>query len=186
MSEVLKNAFPGIFPAILSDDSSNEKDADSDADIFSTKPLESEDETTSELIQRGKEIKKTLQYVNAFLDSTKDKHFFEVPITPLKGRENWDSWVAAVEVVLRMQQVWVLFVEEIVPLDKQHEMYVWYDRMLDVGMAVILKNVAAPIREHPCFIRSLVQRDPAGMMGHLWAHYGDVDGDDSESELYSE
>lgn len=167
----------------MEEDWNNDTDFSRHSDVFSNKPkpAESVDETTKELIERGKETTKTLRYINAFLDSTKDKHYIDVPIAPLKGRENWETWSIGIRVVLRMHQVWALFEKDIAPLDREHEMFVWYDRMVDVAMAIIYRNVARAVRQHPCFMRSILQRDPAGMMSHLAAHYGyDGDSDDED------
>lgn len=170
----------------MEEDWNNDTDISRNSDIFSTKPkpTESIDETTNELIEQGKETTKTLRYITTFLDSSKDKHYIDVPIAPLKGRENWETWTIGIEVVLRMHQVWPLFEPDVVPLEKEHEMFVWYDRMVDVAMAVVYRNVARAVRQHPCFMRSVLQRDPAGMMSHLAAHYGfDGDSDGDEAEL---
>lgn len=173
-----KNPFGS--PAQNSDDSSGEEEMAVDADIFSTESHDSDDEATDELIQRAKkrtkERAKTLRYVEAFLDSHKDKHFIELPVEPLRGVSNFSIWASQIELVLRMHQVWPICEGSILPLDEDHEMFIWYERMVDVALACIYKNVLPSIREEGCFQGNLDDRHPRRMIESLCAHYRSADG----------
>lgn len=54
-------------------------------------------------------------------------------------------------------------------------MYVWYERMVDVTIAILYQNVSREIRENPCFMKSVQERNPGRMMFHLQTHYENED-----------
>jgi hypothetical protein len=118
---------------------------------------------------------KTLRRVQAFVDNTKDKHYHDIKLETLIGPGNYIRWVVGVEVLLRMHQVWGVVGDLDVPLDKDHEMYPWYDHMVNTAVSLIYAHVSKKIRSHPCFIRGVMQRSPGAMMQHIWAHFGSPD-----------
>jgi hypothetical protein len=123
---------------------------------------------------------KTLRRVQAFVDNTKDKHYHEFKLETLTGPHNYIRWVVGLEVLLRMHQVWSVVGELDVPLDKDHEMYPWYEHMVNTAVSLIYAHVSQKIRSHRCFISGVMQRSPGSMMQHIWAHFGRPDADQYE------
>jgi hypothetical protein len=133
----------------------------------------------------GPGLTETLRYVQAFLDTTKDKHKIELPTVRLRDHTNFREWQVTVELRLRMHQVWFLFRglvdgEKVTPVPEDHELYVWYERMVDVAASIIYSSVSAEVRKQPCFLASMGRRNVEDMMVHLICHYYD----DEDEELY--
>lgn len=125
---------------------------------------------------------KTLRHVQAFLDSSKDKHYHEFHLEPLTGSANYVPWCIGLQVLLRMHQVWCVVGEVTVPLDKDHEMYPWYEHMVDVAVSLIYANVSQVIRSQGCVMSAVIQRSPSNMMQHIWAHFGQQDEEESKDK----
>lgn len=133
-------------------------------------------------------LAETIRHVNAFLDTTKDKHSIEIPTVRLRDHTNFREWKVAVELRLRMHQVWCLFSgiddgKSITPVPKDHELFLWYERMIDVASAIIYSSVSPDIRKQLCFLASMCRRNLEDMMIHLICHYAE-DPDASDSDLY--
>ncbi|KAJ6131292.1 hypothetical protein N7523_001752 [Penicillium sp. IBT 18751x] len=131
-------------------------------------------------------LAETVRHVNVFIDTSKDKHI-AIPIIRLRDQSNFSEWMSAVELRLRMHQVWFHFCvldygEEVTPIPEDHELFLWYERTIDVASAIIYTSVSSDIRTHPCFLNSLRRRDLVNMMVHLICHYAD-DTDYSDSDL---
>lgn len=132
-------------------------------------------------------LMKTLSYVQAFLDTTKDKHKIELPAVRLRDHTNFHEWQLNVELRLRMHQVWFLFRglqerEKVTPVPEDHELYVWYERMVDVATSIIYSSVSAEVRKQPCFLASMWRRDLEEMMVHLIRHYDDCLNEDEDED----
>lgn len=138
------------------------------------------DELTPEHMAFEKE--KTLRNVQAFIDMTKDKHYHKFHLETLTGPENYIEWLVGLEVLLRMHQVWCVVGELCVPLDKDHEMYPWYEHMLSVAISLIYSHVSQEIRSQQCFMSAVMRRTPNSMMQHVWAHFGQRDEDESHPD----
>ncbi|KAJ5132029.1 hypothetical protein N7448_006187 [Penicillium atrosanguineum] len=79
-------------------------------------------------------LAETVRHVNAFLDSTKDKHSIEIPTVRLRDHSNFHEWKIAVELRLRMHQVWFLFRglddgDKITPVPNDHKLSLWYEQL---------------------------------------------------------
>ncbi|KAJ5287156.1 hypothetical protein N7478_002842 [Penicillium angulare] len=150
-----------------SDMSSNEAldyddpdDSDSDSESIEGRPF------------KAMARQRTRKYVNAFLDKGKDKHFVDMKIDPLLGCESYYPWVFAIEIQLKMHQVWEVVEDDLCPLSKTDDLYIWYERMKDVACAVIYANVGQTVRKNGCFINTMKSGDPTEVMSHLYSHYG--------------
>lgn len=170
-----------------SDDSSetseSEKASDMnyfDEDLYNAFEMEYQDLDDMSPERLATEKAKTFRNVKAFIDNTKDKHYHHFKLETLTGPANYISWVVGLEVLLRVHQVWPVVGELNVPLDKDHEMYPWYDHMVNVAVSLIYAHVSQKIRSHRCFIRGVMQRSPGSMMQHIWAHFGSPDADQYE------
>jgi hypothetical protein len=129
---------------------------------------------------------RTVRCVRAFLDNKNDKHHIALPSVRLKDHTNFEAWNINVELKLRMHQVWPLVGGfgrfSLVPLDVDHELYVWYERMVDVAISIIYASVSPEIREVPCFKSIFHTREPEDMILHLYAHYGGDSDSDSDDD----
>lgn len=134
--------------------------------------LDSDSEDEEEQAFKALARKRTRKYVRAFLDKEKDKHFIDMKIDPLLGRENYFPWVYAIEYQLKMHQVWEIVEDDLCPLRKTDSLYMWYKRMKDVACAVIYANVGDVVRKTGCFIGTIKEGDPTEVFNHLYTHYG--------------
>ncbi|KAJ5212435.1 uncharacterized protein N7498_004081 [Penicillium cinerascens] len=139
---------------------------------------------------KEQETERTVRYVKAFLDNQHDKHIISLPSIKLKDHTNFREWRANVELRLRMHQVWYLFEactyyqdnSRIKPLDKDHELYVWYERMVDVAISIIFVSVSPEIRKHSCFLRAIEFHSVDDPMLCLMSHYDRAPEDISDIE----
>ncbi|KAF3392567.1 hypothetical protein F1880_008735 [Penicillium rolfsii] len=170
-----------------SDDSSetSEPENDSNMDFFNEylyndfeKEYQDLEDMDPELLATEKA--KTLRNVKAFIDGTKDKHYHHFKLDTLTGPANYISWVVGLEVLLRMHQVWPVVGELHVPLDSDHEMYLWYEHMVNAAVSLIYAHVSQKIRSHRCFMSGVLRRNPGAMMQHTWAHFGRPNADQYE------
>lgn len=128
---------------------------------------------------KEQELERTVRYVKAFLDNQNDKHIISLPSIKLKDHTNWREWRANVELRLRMHQVWYVFEacsyyadnSQIMPLEKDHELYVWYERMVDVAISILFVSVSPEIRKHSCFLRAIECHNVDDPMLCLMCHY---------------
>lgn len=163
-----------------SDDTSHVSDY-LDEDLYDASVLDSDEIQGMNPERIASEKEKTLRHVRAFIDTTKDKHYHEFRLETLTGPNNYVSWLVGLEVLLRMHQVWPVVGELSVPLDKDHEMYPWYEHMLNVAVSLIYANVSQEIRSQRCFMSSVMDRNPNNMMQHIWAHFGQQGSGESHS-----
>ncbi|KAJ5137760.1 uncharacterized protein N7443_009951 [Penicillium atrosanguineum] len=173
-------------PAIWSEDA--REDYDSELDPGEDEEMEAfEHHLVAHRSTSESGLAETVRHVNAFLDSTKDKHSIEIPTVRLRDHSNFHEWKIAVELRLRMHQVWFLFRglddgDKITPVPNDHKLSLWYERMVDVASAIIYSSVSSDIRKQPCFLGSMCRRDLEDMMIHLICHYAQDPDDVSDSD----
>ncbi|KAJ5369088.1 uncharacterized protein N7496_008848 [Penicillium cataractarum] len=166
-----------------SDDSSEDSDSEdpsylddySDEDLFEEVKVEYDEFAHMSPDRLAEEKAKTLRQVQTFIDNSKDKHYHEFPLESLTGPTNYSTWILGMEILLRMHQVWPVVGEPSVPLDKDHEMYPWYEHMVSVAVSLIYGHVSPELRSQRCFMASAIRRSPSMMMQHLWAHFSKDD-----------
>ncbi|KAJ5628705.1 hypothetical protein N7490_010933 [Penicillium lividum] len=137
-------------------------------------PSEDDDDEDYMEIERDR----TRQCVRDFLSTTKDKHFVNMEIRPLVGKRNWLSWLSTIHMQLRMHQVWEVVGENLFPLSEDDELFDGFERMKDVGCAVIYANLSTALKDVPCFWSTLQHRDPALLMSRLEGHFSKDGSDD--------
>lgn len=86
-----------------------------------------------------------------------------------------------------MHQVWCLFGtcpddKKIKPLEEDHELYVWYERMVDVAISILYVSVSPEIRRHSCFLRSMDFHQVHDTYWCLASHYDRAEEDMSDIE----
>lgn len=160
-----------------SSSSSSVPDEDDDDDDGLDSNLDEDSDTKSHLAElvksANKNTEKTVRRVLAFKEISKEKHPISIPIVPLKEGGNWYSWMTAIELSMRMRHVWCLVVGGLKPLDKDHKLYPWYERMVDVAVSIIYVNVAREVRKLPCFMQAIRRHKIDDIFSHLWLHYGE-------------
>ncbi|KAJ5752005.1 hypothetical protein N7520_008922 [Penicillium odoratum] len=137
--------------------------------------MPSDDDDDEDYIENERD--RTRQCVREFLTMT-DKHFVNMEIRPLVGKRNWLSWLSTIHMQLRMHQVWEVVGENLIPLDEGDELFYGYERMKDVGCAVIYANLSTALKDIPCFWSTLQHRDPALLMSRLEGHFSKGGSDD--------
>ena len=116
---------------------------------------------------------KTVKHVKFFMNNSHDKHFIPFEVPALIGNENWEPWLAGMYLLFRQHSVWPVVTAELQPLPRDHNLYLWYKRMLDCAVALIYANVSDMVRNTHCFMRTLHDDDPDNLMTHLYAHYAE-------------
>lgn len=117
----------------------------------------------------------TEKLVKLFKDSTSDKHFIEIPVDPLRGKENWREWLVAMQLLFVQHGVWEVVIKDAQPLARTHPLYCWYQRMRHCAVGLIYTNVSEAIRKQTCFLVAIVDNDPDSVMSHLHSHYGSAE-----------
>ncbi|KAJ5170841.1 uncharacterized protein N7500_003624 [Penicillium coprophilum] len=133
--------------------------------------------TVPSLVENIAEQARTAKHVRFFMNTSHDKHFIPIEVTPLTGNENWDSWLAAMRLLFRQHSVWPIITAELQPLTPDHNLYLWYQRMCDCAIGLIYANVSEAVRKSPCFVSTVREDDPDALMSHLYAHYSSPDSD---------
>jgi hypothetical protein len=174
-SGIARNPYPG-----------NCSDDDKDSEVSLNKPYEEIPIAKQPITDPPTE--RTVRCIKAFLDNENDKHHIALPSVRLKDHTNFSDWRINVELKLRMHQAWCLVEgmvgKSLAPLDEDHELYVWYERMVDVALSIIYASVSPEIRKLGCFMKCILERDVEDVMWHLYAHYGvepeEISDDDCE------
>ena len=114
---------------------------------------------------------KTEKIVKFFKDNTSDKHFIEIPIKPLTGKENWREWLVAMQLLFIQHGVWEVVTREAMPLPQSHPLSHWYQRMRNCAVALIYLNVTDAARNTTCFLHACMENDPDILLSNLYSHY---------------
>lgn len=118
----------------------------------------------------------TEKLVKFFRDNTGDKHFVEIPVEPLRGKENWREWLVAMQLLLIQHGIWEVVVKDAtMPLAKTHPLFYWYQRMRHCAVGLIYVHVSDFVRKQPCFLSAIAENDPDSIMTHLFAHYSEAE-----------
>lgn len=118
---------------------------------------------------------KTEKLVRFFKDNTSDKHFIEIQVNPLIGRENWREWLVSMQLLFQQHGIWEVMTREAKPLPQSHPLIVWYNRMRSCALALIYDNVSDTVRNGDCFQNACVAMDPDAVLEILFSHYSDLE-----------
>jgi hypothetical protein len=125
---------------------------------------------------------KTLKHVKFFMNTTHDKHFIPIEVTPLTGHGNWEQWLSSMRLLFRQHSVWSVVTSELQPLPPSHNLYLWYRRMCDCAIGLIYANVSEEIRKSACFMHTACDDDPEVLISHLYVHYSSPESEHVHSE----
>ncbi|KAJ5921172.1 hypothetical protein N7466_009498 [Penicillium verhagenii] len=113
----------------------------------------------------------TRKIVHAFMQSHEKNTVIQMNIRPLEGEKDFQSWYYAMELQLRLHDLWEVVENTLTVLPPGDILYRDYQNMKDVACGVIFKHVSQPVRETECFLRALREREPSCVMAHLFNHY---------------
>ncbi|KAJ5207379.1 hypothetical protein N7491_001988 [Penicillium cf. griseofulvum] len=142
---------------------------------FNIPDTDDDHSTVPSLVDNIAEQARTAKHVRFFMNTSHDKHFVPIEVTPLTGNENWEPWLAAMRLLFRQHSVWPIVTSELQPLPPGHNLYLWYQRMCDCAIGLIYTNVSEEVRKSPCFMSTVREDDPDVLMSHLYAHYSSPD-----------
>ncbi|KAJ5988635.1 hypothetical protein N7481_003845 [Penicillium waksmanii] len=196
-------------PATSEDEDEDTDSGSETGPVLSAYLIESDDDEDDG--HRYPVINDTIRAITAFKNTDLSKYPIDIKIQPLRDEpygygehEQFDTWKAGIEVILRLYQVWpvVDFEAERLPKKGQACVHIrdcyprlpqWRvheDRMLNVAVALIYANLDEQVRANDDVIQDLEYHDPRILMSLLVVIYGpdhdDTDddaGDDTENAV---